>query len=143
MSTLTNLFSAANFKSTIRNYCSQIGWNIAELDDNHTTLLFEMDSGRTQKLYIIRYGEVLEFSVPSLLQSDDEDEIPHQLSTLLLKRNAQMSIGFWAIEEINQKFTFSIMHNAPIELMNVSFFKAVVNSLISECDELEGLMVDE
>ncbi len=143
MSTLSNLFSAANFKSTIRNYCSQIGWKIAEIDDKHAILIFEMDSGRTQKLFIIKYGEVLEFSVPSLLQSDDEDEIPHQLSTLLLKRNAQMSIGFWAIEEISQKFTFSIMHNAPIELMNVNFFQAVVNSLVNECDELEGLMDDE
>lgn len=143
MSTLTNLFSAANFRTTIRNYCNQIGWKIAEIDDKHATLLFDMNSGRTQKLYIIRYGEVLEFSVPSLLQADDDDEIPHPLSTLLLKRNAQMSIGFWAIEEINQKFTFSIMHNAPLELINVKFFEAVVNSLISECDELEGLMLSE
>ncbi len=141
MSSLTGLFSAANFKSTIRNYCNQIGWNIADIDNDHAILIFEMESGREQKLFIIRYGEILEFSVPSLLQTEDEDDIPHALSTLLLKRNSQMSIGFWAIEEISKKFTFSIMHNAPIELINVDFFAAVVRSLIKECDELEGLML--
>jgi len=143
MSTLKNLFSAANFKNTVKGYCSQIGWNIAEIDDDRAILIFNMESGREQRLFIIRFGETIEFSVPSLLQTEDEDEIPHELSTMLLKRNSSTTFGFWAIETIGEKFTFTIMHNAQIELINVDLFAAVVKSLISECDELEGILLKD
>lgn len=143
MSSLKSLFSAANFKSTVKNYCQQIGWKIADIDDKHATLIFTMDSGRDQRLFLIRYEETIEFSVPSLIQIADEDDIPHQISTVLLKRNASKIYGFWAIEEINKKYTFSIMHNAQLELMNVDFFAAVVRSLISECDEFEDMLLKD
>jgi hypothetical protein len=81
----------------------------------------------------------LEFSVPSAL-SFDEDDIPHMLSTLLLKRNVERKIGFWCLEKISEKFVFECMHNAEMQLIDSEYFGNVVRALINECDEFEGII---
>lgn len=142
MSSFESLFSGVNFKSTVQKYCQQIGWKIAEIDDKHAVLKFSMDSGRNQNLWIIRYESTLEFSVPSMANFDSEDNIPHYLSSLLLKRNSQKKIGFWCIEEIGGKHIYSYMHNAELQLINVEYFQDVVRTLINECDKFEGILID-
>ena len=97
---LESLFSGVNFAGTIKKYCSAIGWKIADLNDKRGILRFSMESGRNQTLYIIRYESTLEFSVPSIAAFDSEDNIPHHLSTILMKRSAERKIGFWCIEKI-------------------------------------------
>lgn len=141
MAGLASLFSGVNFKNTIRNYCGQVGWNIADLNDRRAMLKFNMESGRSQTLYIIRYETTLEFSVPSIAQFNSVDEIPHYLSTLLLKRSSERKFGFWCIEEIGGSQVYSHMHNAELQLIDVSYFATVVRGLISECDEFEGVML--
>jgi len=137
-----DLFSSSNFKSTVERYCSEVGWKIAEIDDRRAVIRFRMDSGRRQTLYIIRYDETLEFSCPSALAFDTEDDVPHGLSTKLMQRNSQTKIGFWCIEEIQDKHVFSCMHNAEMELMNTEYFRRVVNVLVGECDRFEGAVAD-
>ncbi|MCS6872348.1 MAG: hypothetical protein RML95_03300 [Anaerolineae bacterium] len=142
MSGLAALFSGLNFQSTIRRYCDQIGWRIADINDRRALLKFNMRSGRTQSLWIVRYDTTLEFSVPSMAQFDSEDRIPHYLSTVLLKRSAQNKIGFWCIEQISGRHVFSYMHNAEMSLINVQYFERVVNALVTECDTFEGILID-
>jgi len=137
MSSYKSLFSGVNFKKTVRNYCSSIGWDIADLTDKKAVLDFEMESGRAQRLYIIRYDSTLEFSVPSIYNFESEDEIPHFISTILMQKNSTKKIGFWCIEEISDKHYYSVMHNAEIELMNEEYFSTVVRTLINDCDEFE------
>jgi len=142
MSSFESLFSGVNFKSTVQKYCQLIGWKIAEIDDKHAVLKFSMDSGRNQNLWIIRYESTLEFSVPSMANFDSEDNIPHYLSSLLLKRNSQKKIGFWCIEEIGGKHIYSYMHNTELQLINTEYFQYVVRALINECDEFEGILIN-
>lgn len=142
MSSFESLFSGVNFKNTVQKYCQQIGWKIAEIDDKHAVLKFSMDSGRNQNLWIIRYESTLEFSVPSMANFDSEDNVPHYLSSLLLKRNSQKKIGFWCIEEIGGKHIYSYMHNAELQLINTEYFQDVVRTLINECDKFEGILID-
>jgi hypothetical protein len=137
----SSLFGGMNFKSTIQQYCQQIGWKIAEIDDKHVVLKFNTEGGRTQTLYIIRFDTTLEFSVPSMAAFDSEDNVPHYFSTLLLKRNSQNKIGFWCIEVINNKQVFSYMHNAELSLMNADYFAKVVRMCVKECDEFEALLI--
>jgi hypothetical protein len=132
-----DLFSGSNYRSTIKNYCDRLGWNIADLNDQRTILRFTMESGTTQTLFIVRYDETLEFSCPSGIKYRDEDSIPGWMSTLFLKQNSGYKIGFWCIEEIEGKYTFSVMHNAEISLIDVSYFRSVVLQLMNKCDEFE------
>ena len=67
--------------------------------------------------------------------------MPHYLSILLLKRNAQRQVGFWCIEEIGSKHVFSCMHNAEMQLIDSKYFGQVVRALITECDNFEDLLV--
>ena len=55
----------------------------------------------------------------------------------MLKQNSTYKIGFWSIEQISDRPTFSIMHNAEISLMDVSYFQKVVMELVKECDKFE------
>jgi hypothetical protein len=142
MSSFEALFSGVNFKNTIQRYCQEIGWKIAEVDDKHAILKFSMDSGTNQILFIIRYETTLEFSVPSIAAFDSEDNVPHYLSTLLLKRNSQKKIGFWCIEEVGNKHVFSYMHNAELQLINTEYFGDVIRTLINECERFEKILKD-
>ncbi|WP_293296923.1 MULTISPECIES: hypothetical protein [unclassified Microcoleus] len=132
-----DIFSSFKFRSTIEGYCQTIGWNISSIDNRIATIKFNMDSGSTQTLFIVKYDSTLEFSCPSGLKFDDEDDIPHRLSTLLLTQNATYKLGFWGIETIGGKQTFSIIHNAEISLIDVTYFARVVTKLVEECDKFE------
>lgn len=138
---LESLFSGVNFANTIKKYCAANGWKIADLNNQRAILRFGMSSGRTQTLYIIRYDTTLEFSVPSMLEFDSEDSIPHFLSTILLKRSAEKKIGFWCMEKIGGKFVYSCMHNAEMQLMDSNYFAKVIRALINECDDFEGVLM--
>lgn len=132
-----DLFSSNNFQSTIINYCNRIGWKIHEINHNKAVLRFNMGSGSTQTVFILRYDTTLEFSCPSGLKFDSFDYIPHQLSSFLLKENSQYKIGFWSIEELSQRQVFSIMHNSEISLLDVNYFVSIVQVLIDRCDKFE------
>ncbi len=135
------LFSGVNFATTIKKYCAASGWKIADLNNGRAVLRFSMSSGRDQTLYIIRYESTLEFSVPSMAAFDSEDDIPHFLSTLLLKRSSEKKIGFWCIEIIGGKHVYSCMHNAEMQLIDSSYFAKVVRALINECDDFEKTLI--
>ncbi len=135
------LFSGVNFADTIKKYCAANGWKIADLNNERAILRFSMSSGRNQTLYIIRYDSTLEFSVSSMAAFDSEDDIPHFLSTLLLKRSAEKKIGFWCIEKIGGKHVYSCMHNAEMQLIDSNYFAKVVRALINECDDFEGTLI--
>lgn len=138
---LEALFSSVNFVSTIQKYCAANGWKIANLNNGRAILRFNMSSGRTQTLYIIRYDTTLEFSVPSGAQFNSEDSIPHFLSTILLKRSSEKKIGFWCIEQIEGAHVYSCMHNAEMQLIDSNYFAHVVMALIKECDEFEEILL--
>ncbi|HOT90861.1 MAG TPA: hypothetical protein PLN71_04705 [Anaerolineae bacterium] len=142
MGSLAQLFSGANFRVTIQKYCNEKGWRINDINDSRAILKFSMDSGRTQTLYIIKYESTLEFSVPSVFSFDSVDNIPHYISTLLLKRSSEKKIGFWCIEQIGNKQVFSCMHNAEMQLIDSRYFAAVVTALVLECDELESVILN-
>jgi hypothetical protein len=135
-----DIFSFHRFRTTIEGYCQQIGWKIREINNQTASLVFTMESGNDQFLYIVRYDNTLEFSCPSGVKFNDFDSIPHALSTFLLQQNAKFKIGFWSIEEISGRQVFSIMHNAEMSLIDVNYFQNVVVAIITKCDEFETSM---
>ncbi|MEA5572748.1 hypothetical protein [Calothrix sp. UHCC 0171] len=135
-----DLLSSSNFISTIRKYCNSIGWSIYDINDRRAILNFNANSGNTQTLFIIKHENTLEFSVPSGIKYSDTSDIPGWLSAALLSQNATFKVGFWCIEEIGGKQTFSIMHNAEISLIDVNYFQRLGLALVRQCDELEQIV---
>jgi hypothetical protein len=132
-----DLLSSFKFRSTIQNFCQTVGWNLYSIDDTIAVIRFNMDSGGTQTVFIIKYDSTLEFSCPSGLKFDKIDDIPHYLSTFLLKNNADYKFGFWSIKEIADKQIFSIIHNAEMSLIDINYFCKIVYQLVQQCDEFE------
>lgn len=132
-----DIFSSFKFRSTIEGYCRDIGWNISSIDNEIAVIKFNMESGSTQTLLIVKYDSTLEFSCPSGLKFDDIDDVPHNLSTFLLGKNAEYKLGFWALQKLGSKQTFSIIHNAEMSLIDVNYFARLVVKLIQECDDFE------
>jgi hypothetical protein len=136
-----DLFSTSNFSSTIQRYCNQLGWNIFDINERKAILRFNTDSGNTQTLFIIKYESTLEFSVPSGLKYNSIDDVPGWLSSFLLSKNSEFKLGFWCLEQIDNRKIFSIMHNAEISLINSEYFTRVVLRLVNECESLEQMVV--
>jgi hypothetical protein len=132
-----DLFSFNNFQATLIGYCSQIGWRISDINPNKAVIKFNMASGSTQTVFILRYDTTLEFSCPSGLKFDSFDYIPHQISSYLLKESSKYKTGFWCLEEIGGRQVYSIMHNAEISLLDITYFINIVQTLINKCDEFE------
>lgn len=100
------MYQIPEFKPMIEKFCANSGWKPNDLKENSASLKFTMDSGREQVLYIIKYNEIVEFSVPSVASFDNESDIPHVLSTILMQKNATYKIGSWCIEKISRKQVF-------------------------------------
>lgn len=135
-----NLFSLDNFESTIKKYARQIGWDLYDLRSDRAILKFKTRSGNSQTVFVISFDKTLEFSCPSGLEFDNFDDIPHKLSSFLLRKNSEYKIGFWCIEEISDHLVFSIMHNAPMNLISVGYFESIIEKLIEECDDFEKFL---
>ncbi len=135
-----DLFSGSNFRGTIQKYCNHLGWSINNINDRRAVLKFNANSGNTQTLFIISYQSTLEFSVPSGLKYSSIEDVPGWLSTLLLCKNSEYKVGFWCVEEIEGRKTYSIMHNAEMSLINVDYFNRVISRLVAECDDLEQVV---
>ena len=139
MSDYSALFSELNFEKTIRRYCDDHEWEILFIDSETAMLDFEGDTDEVpvQTLYIKRWTSTLEFSVPSGIAFDDEDDIPGSISTFLLKQNAENKQGFWCIEKINDRFHYSMMHNEEGRIIDSERFGVVVRTIIKECVKFE------
>jgi hypothetical protein len=135
-------FGDMNFETVIQEYCDGQGWEITDLNDTMATLKFNMETGRTQAVYIVNYEDMLEFSIPSMAAFDNLDDIPGDLAAVMLRRNATKKIGFWCIEEIAEKQVLSFMYNVEMELLNSDRLDKLVIALITECDEFEGEILD-
>ena len=134
---------AAGFEERMLGLVAANGWVVHDLNAKRVVIKFELSSGRTQTLYAIDLGEVVELSVPSILVFDTVDDVPHDLAVTCLRRSAKTKVGFWCLEQIEGKQAFSFMWNMPHRLLDPETFGQVVRALVVGCDELESdLVVD-
>lgn len=142
MSDDTALLSPATFAPTIQRYCAEHGWDIDQLTDELAVLKFEADTGNVQTVAIFPVKDTLEFVAHSDLGFDSDDDIPHRLSTLLLRKNSGLLLGSWSIEDIHSKSVFSLTYDEEMRLMDAHRFERIVRYLAKECGEFEAEVED-
>lgn len=136
-----NANSGADFITLIRETAETMQWSLDEVNETGAVLHFPMPSGRTQVLRILRFDGTLEFSVQSMAVFESEENVPHYLSTVLLKVNARHKLGFWCIQEIESKLVFSVMHNAELEHLERQYLVNIIGVLTEQCDQFEGTLI--
>ncbi len=133
----------ARFESEMERLATANGWVVNDLNAKRAVIKFDLVSGRTQTLYAIDLGEVVELSVPSVLVFDRVDDVPLDVAVTCLRRSAKTKVGFWCLEQIEDKQAFSFMWNLPHRLLDTTTFGEVVRALVVGCDELESdILVD-
>jgi len=137
---MSDNFQESQFKKMVQLYCRLHKWTISDIGDEWAALKFRPKSGRVQLCMIRKYGSTIEFAAPSALALDESDPIPHPLSTALLLKNSQKTVGFWCIESLGPKRIYTVMHNEDMQMLNEDTFGRIVVALIRECDAFEGIM---
>lgn len=129
------------FDARVRRWATANGWVLHDISAKRAVLKFDLPSGRTQTLYAIDLGPVVELSVPSVLVYDSIDQVPRDLAVSCLRRNAKTTVGFWCLEQIEGKQALSCMWNLPHRLLDERTFGEVVRELVVVCDDLESAVV--
>ena len=129
------------FEARVRRWATANGWVLHDLNTKRAVLKFDLPSGRTQTLYVIELGPVVELSVPSVLVFDSVEQVPPDLAIACLRRNAKNTLGFWCLEQIEGKQVLSCMWNLPHRLLDDRTFGEVVRELVVVCDDFESATV--
>ncbi len=139
MGNFESLFSGVNFQNTIKQCCDANKWKTFALNEQYGVLKFDFE-GYSRHVFIYRYDQILEFSIPSNLDFPSEAQVPHYLSTILLKRNTHNNLGFWCIVETDTKHYYSYMHNMELSSLKPQSFRQIVLMLLKECEDFENLI---
>jgi hypothetical protein len=121
-------------------------WSIEEIEEDEVHLLVESDGGNEYDVFASLDEELVEFYVPSSAVFEKEADIPGKMSTLLLKRNAQLDYGTWVLEEIDGQWVYGLVYDEHLENLaslseeDVADF---VESLVDECDVFERVWEKE
>ena len=143
---INSLLSDKNHWEKIRNFCSRDDFEnellvlgvdeleVVEINENICFLRLEMNSGENHLLYIFNYNDVLLFNVKSALIFDAFEEIPGNISALLLKRNADsdFSLGAWGIIKYDDGFCFVFAYHSDMASMNQVCFSKIIHNLTLE-----------
>ncbi len=140
MSEYTGSLTQATFAPTIQKYCEDYGWVIDEITDDIAVLKFEADSDNQQTIVIMCIKNTLEFLAHGGLGFASDDDIPHRLSTMLLRQNSELLLGTWRIQDINGKSVFSLVYDDEMRLMDVNRFLQIVRYLVKTCQKFEQAM---
>ena len=136
------------FKEAIKQFAEENEWAVGEIDKESATLDFETEAGGEYTLYLDYDEDTLNFSVPSATVFENEEDLPGEVSTELLKRNSELDTGFWAIEELEDGWGYVLYHdqklpNKDFDLdLDADTFRQIVDDMIEEVEEFDDSWED-
>lgn len=136
------LYTPNTFQTTIRRLAHENGWTPQHLTDNQAIFRFDLPSGRSKALMVLAYEHLFEFSVQSAQMFENEDSLPHVMSSFLLQRNCGRSLGFWCLLKIGEQQVYSVMHNVEPRMLSAGYFGDVARILLEEADLLDNFIED-
>jgi len=126
-----------NFLEFVSQKAQACGWSISEVvSESMVSLNFSVE-GRAEKVYVRPCGKtaddntVIEFKSSGLVVPDDET-LAHDLGFALLRRNGDMLMGHWGIEEVGGAQYFTIFVTQIANTMDMDEFKGAVNAILGE-----------
>jgi hypothetical protein len=132
-----------DFTQAIQSFAKSNRWAASFLDPHNAVLEVKSKSGRTQTVIIEYREDMLRFIVPGMAAFVDEFDMDHDVSTTLLRWNAELKNGCWIFIEINNEWVYAFQYyyqfpNRSIDRdMNSERFKKIVLELISECERFD------
>jgi hypothetical protein len=122
------------FKQVLAACAKANGWKFSRLRKQEAVLAFLMPAGHNQTIYFSDFGDGIEIAVLTNGVFDSLEDFPHPLSTFLLYQNANHTIGYWCVEDVDDKVVISYMHNIALSQLSPELFRRIVETLVQECD---------
>ncbi len=137
---MAGLIFGVDFQKTIKGLAAKNTWKINDMNEDRAELLFDTDAGE-QMVEIFQHedGETLEFTASLQGGYDNEEDMPHEVSTMLLRRNWDLELGQWCIDEDGGQLYFTCGYNVSIRDLDALFFAEIVAALVHEAAEVEGM----
>lgn len=124
------------FKYAIQTFCYQNQYELLSINKKEARIkIFEQTL--IKEVLIARRKSTLEFSIPSTISYANLSEVPGPLASRLLLENADNSIGFWCLQNIENQLKVACMHNEELKLLNSVFFKKIIGLLADKCASFE------
>jgi len=137
----------SRFTALVGRMAEDNGWIVSELSEEEAVLEYKLEGDKVCSLYLsMDEDEVVEIAVPSEAVFASEDEIPHEASTALLKRNLQTSAGFWVLDQYEDELSYTLVHVELLETLEESDreeLAELISALVEECEEFNGLWEEE
>jgi hypothetical protein len=135
------------FKDIITDFAETLEWDTSAIEKDSAEFEFETESGSTHTMWAtLNEDGVVEFDIPSIAEFENEEDIPDEVSTLLMKRNADLIVGGWALEEWDEAWYFSLLWTinlAELENMTHEDFQKHIFMMVEEVDEFETIWEEE
>mgnify|MGYP001098783311 CR=1 FL=1 len=131
------------FKALIERLVRDNGWTAPELHDDEAVLDYEMEGGALYSLFFTLDEDVVEIAVPSEAVFENEDDIPHEASTMLLRRNMFTEAGFWGLDEFDDQLCYTLIHVELLESLeetDSAELGDLIAALVEECDEVNSII---
>lgn len=130
------MFGNSQFEKLLTALAKKAGLKVADVTPRGARMVFET-GGRIQILFVIPYGDVWEFSCPSVIGASDAGSFPKEILVEVLRDNARGKRGFWCIERIEGKEVIEYMYNIRADLLTPDEFKTICWAVVKKVDEFE------
>jgi len=137
------------FREVIKEYAEENDWKISDIDKEQAILEFETDAGGQYNLYLEYNDASLVFSLPSSIVFEREGDVPDDVSTELLKRNADLDVGFWALEELEDGWGYVLYYDQKLPNKDLDLdlgreaFAEIIEDMMDEVEEFDDSWEDE
>lgn len=136
---------ASRFQTVIRRLIEQNNWEPGEINEKEAQVDVVLDEeGGTYTVYItLDEDNLVEFVVESTARFAGEGNISHPLSTLLLRRNTELVIGYWTLVEDDEQLVYALMDLEDLDVLDQEggvYFSGIISDMIGEVVDFDQLL---
>jgi hypothetical protein len=136
-----------DFQDVLQRLAGHFGWDSSQIEEEEAVFDFKVESGNEKTLYLYLNEGSVEFNVPSDYGFDDAEDAPHEVSTILLRRNANVEVGAWILEdEDDGEWVYTLVWDADLEtLASLGYeeIETIIHAMLEEVDEFDRLLGDD
>jgi hypothetical protein len=135
------------FQDLLTAFAKQLNWNTLRIDNETAEFDLEAESEEIHTLLVtLHEDDLVEFDIPSSAVFETENDIPGDISTMLLKRNMQLPVGAWALEEFTEDLAYSLIWTTTLDILeriSVEEMTENITWMVEEVDEFDEMWAEE
>jgi hypothetical protein len=138
----------ANFKSAVQKHAEFMKWEIEDaVEDDYAEFSFEIEEGNEVDVSFFLNENRVDISLVGNAGAEEEEDIPDDFSTTLMRRSDDLPYGAWTLAETEEgEFYYRLLWTLDLEYfaaMPSDKLQEMVEAMIDEVAEVNDLWEDE